>query len=86
MIDYKPKMYSQITLQDGRKAVVVDYMHELIIVDTVDYQGKWVTLAVISDNNGEYYSCEEDYGIVYKICHRKGIRLHISDTKVYTFL
>ena len=51
-----------------------------------DTDGEWVTLAVIGNNNGEFYSCEEDYGVVYKICPRKGVRLHISEDKIYTFL
>lgn len=86
MIDNKPEMYSQITLQDGRIATVVDYLHELIIVDTVDAQKEWTTLAVIRDSNGEFISCEEDYGVTYQICPRKGVRLHISEDKIYTFL
>ncbi len=79
-----PKMYSQIQLTDGRKGIVVDYLGEMLIVDTVDENRDWITVQVMKVDN-EYCVCE-DNGQIYRLCNRKGVCLQVSDEKIYCFL
>ena len=79
-----PKMYQQITLDDGRVCTVIDYMGDIIIADRLDENGQWVSLSVYMEGD-EYYECGED-GKTYNICPRKGIHLQISKDREYCFL
>ena len=79
-----PKMYQEITLQDGRKCTVIDYMGDIIIADTRDEHGEWVSLSIYMED-GEFFECGED-GKVYNICPRKGIHLKVSKDRDYCFL
>lgn len=79
-----PKMYSIITLSDGRKGIVVDYMGDDIIVDVGSSVKDWDTI-IVTEKDGQYCPYEED-GVAYTLCHRKEIRLFIAHDKIYTFL
>ncbi len=79
-----PDMYTQITLKDGRKGIVVDYMGDVILVDTVDEQNEWITVEVVMVGD-EFHVCE-DNGKVYNLCRRKEVRLQVSEDNVFCFL
>ena len=79
-----PKMYQQITLQDGRKCTVIDYMGDIIIADTRDEQGEWTSLSIYMEGE-EFFECGEE-GKVYNICPRKDIHLQVSKDREYCFL
>lgn len=78
-----PKVYEQIQLSDGRKGLVVDFMGDLLIVDTVDENNDWITVEAVMVGD-DFHVCEEQ-GEVFTLCRRKGIRLQVSEDKVYCF-
>ena len=79
-----PKMYQQITLKDGRKCTVIDYMGDIIIADLLDENGDWASISVYMEGD-EFYECGED-GQTYNICQRKGIHLQVTKDREYCFL
>ena len=79
-----PKMYEQIKLKDGRAGIVVDFLDDVLIVDTKDENNRWITVEVIVSGD-EFHVCESE-GNVYTLCRRKGIRLEVSEDETYTFL
>lgn len=85
-MDTFPKLYSQITLVDGRKGIVVDRTGDDLVVDIGNSERDWDTIFVTMVGT-EFYPCiETDDEAVYTLCHRKEIRLYVSDSRIYTFV
>lgn len=78
------KLYKQIRLSDGRNGIIVDNMGDVILVDTMNSQNEWETVAVVWDGD-EYHICD-DGSKAYCLCKRKGVSLYISETNTYCFL
>lgn len=79
-----PKMYEQIKLNNGRMGIVVDFVEDVLIVDTQDDENQWTTVEVVKVGD-EFHICDNGEKI-YTLCGRKGIRLQISEDGIYTFL
>ena len=81
----KPDMYSSVKLNDGRMGTVVDYMGDILIIDTVDQDDAWITIEALIDEDGNVYAIEDD-SEVYTLNKRKEVRLSVTRDEHYIFL
>ena len=77
-------MYKNITLDDGRRGVVVDYLSDCLIVEVLDENNQWELLEVYFEDNE--YRIFDDGNKVISLCARKEIRLMICKDGTYQFL
>ena len=81
----KPDMYSSVKLNDGRMGTVVDYMGDILIIDTVDQDDAWITIEASIDEDGNVSAIEDD-SEVYTLNKRKEVRLSVTRDEHYIFL